>query len=180
MENKKIQESSEISLRIERYEDIFSDFDIRPYSRRSLSVDFLDEIKRASYDKEDNGIEIDLYVPAHIRNESTEATIKERLKEHFRKHYHLLSNEKKQIIKRGTMMVALGIISMLVASFVLFKDPSKNLLLSFLVVFLEPAAWFLLWEGMDIIMFTSKNIDHQLHFYKKMSHFRNGIQFRVY
>ena len=179
MKNKSIAESSEISLRIERYEDIFSDFDIRPYARRSLSVDFLEELKRASYDKENNGIEIDFWVPAHIHNQSIEVIIRERLQEHFRKHFNLLLKEKKQIINQGIKMVILGIMFMLMASYIIFRDPAENLLLSFLVVFLEPAAWFLLWEGMDIIIFTPKNINHQLEFYKKMSHSRSDIHFRV-
>ena len=42
---------NEIVLLIKDYENIYSDFDIRPYPHRSLSSDFLDEVKRASKDK---------------------------------------------------------------------------------------------------------------------------------
>ena len=39
------EEKAEVGLRLEKYDDIFSDFDVRPYSARALSVDFLEEIK---------------------------------------------------------------------------------------------------------------------------------------
>lgn len=173
-------ETAEISLKLERYDDIFSDFDIRPYSSRALSVDFLDEIKRASCDKRDEGIELVLYVPAKERSESREATIKERLAAHFKRHYRLLMEEKRRIIRLGTSMVTLGILCMIAAAFIVFGDPTRSLLLSFLVVFLEPAAWFLLWEGMDQIIFNSKGINPDLHFYKKMSDSRGHTHFKVY
>ena len=77
-------------------------------------------------------------------------------------------------------MVALGIIAMVVATFVVFQDPSQNLMLSFLVVFLEPAAWFLLWEGMDQIIFNSKKINTELYFYRKMFNSHRRINFGSY
>ncbi|HXF44335.1 MAG TPA: hypothetical protein VNK70_02640 [Candidatus Paceibacterota bacterium] len=173
-------ELSVISLRLEQYDDIFSDFDIRPYSSRALSVDFIDEIKRAAVDKNDGGIELILYVPKNERNESREAAIKERLVAHFRRHHHLLYQEKKKIMKLGLSMVVMGIFSMIAATFIIFKDPAQNIFLSFLVVFLEPAAWFLLWEGMDQVIFNSKNLNPDLEFYRKMSDPKGHIVFKSY
>jgi hypothetical protein len=162
-------ETHQISIKVEGYDDIFSDFDARPYSKRSLSVDFLDEIKRASYDKSDEGIELAINVPRDKREKADEEVISDRLARHFQRHYQMLVQEKRGVIKNGSLMVILGVICMVAATFVLFEDPSHNLLLSFLIVFLEPAAWFLLWEGMDLIIFHSKNINKELDFYRKMS-----------
>jgi hypothetical protein len=74
----------------------------------------------------------------------------------------------------------MGIICMVAATFVIFEDPSQNLFLSFLVVFLEPAAWFLLWEGMDQIIFNSKSLNSELNFYRKMSSPHGNIHFKSY
>ena len=86
------EDTQEISLRLEHYDDIFSDFDMRPYSKRALSVDFVDEIRRASLDKDHSGIELSISVPENTRSESEESTIKERLAGHFEKHYGLIFN----------------------------------------------------------------------------------------
>ena len=174
------QETQEISLRLEQYDDIFSDFDMRPYSRRALSVDFLDEIRRASLDKKEDGIELLLFVPQANRSESHEATIRERLAAHFLKHFNLVLRDKRKTLRRGWFMVMLGVIFMIAATLIIFEDPADNMLLSFLVVFLEPAAWFLLWEGMDQVLFASKEIEPDLSFYRKMAANPQHIHFKTY
>lgn len=175
-----VSETQEISLRLEHYDDIFSDFDIRPYSKRALSVDFLDEIKRASKDKNGEGVDLVLYVPEKVHDENQNATIKERLGAHFKRHFDLLSVEKGRVMRLGTSMVILGIIFMLLATYIVFKEAEKNILFSFLIVFLEPAAWFLLWEGMDQIIFNSKNINPDLDFYRKMFNSQGSIHFKTF
>lgn len=173
-------ETSEISLKLEQYDDIFSDFDIRPYASRALSVDFLDEIRRAARDKKDGGIELVLYVPERERNESHEAVIGERLTAHFKRHFHLLLEEKRRLIKIGMGMIVMGILCMVAATLIVFEGPSENIFLSFLLIFLEPAAWFLLWEGMDQILFNSKDTNLELKFYRKMSHSHGHTHFNSY
>lgn len=173
------EETQAITLRLEKYTDIFSDFDIRPYSKRALSVDFLDEIRRVTSDrKEEEGIEIILNMPAPERNEAHETVIKERLASHFEHHYKLLAKEKFQVLRQGIGMVVFGMIAMVLATFIVFEDPTENLWRSFLVVFLEPAAWFLLWEGMDLIIFSAKKINPELNFYRKMAHTRAHMHFK--
>lgn len=174
------KEQQEISLRLEVFDDIFSDFDIRPYTKRSLSTDFLNEIKRASFDKDDRGIKLELFVPTKERNESNESAIRERLVAHFKKHHALLVKEKWGVLRLGIGMMFLGIISMIAATFILSNDQTENFYMSFMLVFLEPAAWFLLWEGMDQIIFNSKNIYPELNFYKKMADPRGQINFESY
>src|SRR3989344_622708 len=174
------EERAEIYLRLEQYSDIFSDFDMRPFGRRALSIDFLEELKRAATDADQGGIELMLHIPEKDRNESEEEVIKERLAVHFKRHFHLLSAEKHRVLKLGRSMVIMGIIFMVAATFIVFKDPSESLFLSFLVVFLEPAAWFLLWEGMDQIIFNSKNMNRDLNFYRKMFNSHKHIYFKSY
>ncbi|MBI5134397.1 MAG: hypothetical protein HZA81_03390 [Candidatus Taylorbacteria bacterium] len=176
----KHEENQEIFIRLEHYDDIFSDFDIRPYSKRALSVDFLDEIKRASQDKVIGGIDLVLHMHEKDRSESHEVTIRERLAAHFKKHHHLLLKEKKGVVKLGSGMVSVGVLFMVAATYIVFKDPEKSALMSFLLVFLEPAAWFLLWEGMDQIIFKSKGINPELDFYRKMSDSHVRVHFKSY
>ena len=88
--------------------------------------------------------------------------------------------ERQKVLKLGISMVMLGIIAMISATFILFKDPTENIFLSFMVVFLEPAAWFLLWEGMDQIIFNSKSIYSELDFYRKMSDTSSHVHFQSF
>ncbi|OHA33169.1 MAG: hypothetical protein A2928_03070 [Candidatus Taylorbacteria bacterium RIFCSPLOWO2_01_FULL_45_15b] len=178
--NSHSEETQEISLRLEHYDDMFSDFDIRPYSKRALSVDFLDEIKRAIRDGRYEQVELVLHIPAKEVSESHQATIRDRLSGHFKRHFDLLLKEKRKVRRLGVSMVILGIVSMVAATVIVFEDPRESLLLSFLVIFLEPAAWFLLWEGMDQIIFNSKSINPELDFYRKMSNSHGHVHFSTY
>ena len=42
-----LQPRKEISFWLDSYDDLFSDFDPRPYAQKGFSEDFLDEAKRA-------------------------------------------------------------------------------------------------------------------------------------
>ena len=119
-------------------------------------------------------------MPAKELNQSHEATIRERLAQHFQKHYDKLGDEKRGVLRRGLLMVVFGIIFMVAATLIIFKDPHEDLLLSFLVVFLEPAAWFLLWEGMDQILFAAREVNSELSFYRKMAGNHHHIHFKSY
>ncbi|MBI3306047.1 hypothetical protein HYZ82_02860 [Candidatus Nomurabacteria bacterium] len=169
----------EISLKLEQYNDIFSDFDIRSLNKRALSVDFLDEIKRATSEMKDENIEMVLHMPEKDRKEYEEGIIKERLATHFKRHFHLLQAEKKKILKTGVGMVILGIFSMIIAA-VLYSRDDGSFFSSFLIIFFEPAAWFLWWEGLDQIIFNSKNINPNLYFYRKMMNAHKNIHFKSY
>ena len=52
-----------VSLWLDTYEDIFSDFDPHPFGQRALSEDFLAEAKRAVRDRRDEVPELRLLVP---------------------------------------------------------------------------------------------------------------------
>ncbi|MCX6816158.1 MAG: hypothetical protein NT120_04890 [Candidatus Aenigmarchaeota archaeon] len=162
----KLLKMSEISLWLDTYDDIFSDFDPRPYHQRALSIDFLDEAKRASRDKE-AGIELKLLIAKKKRNATNEILIKKRLREHFRKHHAYLHREKMGIIRKGIEYTVIGLLVMFLATLLTFEY-EKTLLTAFLIVIMEPAGWFLFWEGMNQAVFESKRINPDLEFYEKM------------
>lgn len=168
-EKQKLVQISEISLSLDNYDDIFSDFDPRPYSQRALSDDFLIEAKKASKDKPSGGIELKFLMPQEQRNPANENVIKKRLREHFKKHANLLAKEYKQTIHQGVWFASLGIALMLITSILFFKYTSKSLFISFLIVFLEPASWFLFWEGLRLVIFETKTKKPEHDFYNKMS-----------
>ena len=157
-----------ISLWLDDYDDIFSDFDPRPYSNRALSVDFLDEAKRAAKDKQE-GLELNLLIKENLRDVKTEATIKNRIKSHFKKHTDEIKKEIKKAVTKGAIFVAIGAILMVLSTVIAIKLSSMNMLKSILIVLFDPAGWFFFWDGMDTIISEPKKAHPNLTFYKKMS-----------
>ena len=166
-EKNKLLKDSEIGIWIDSYEDIFSDFDPRPYSQRSISGDFLNETKKASRDKASGEIELKFLLPKSQRNNKNEFLIKKRLKDHFRRHTIEMKKEHLKIIKEGIAFLFLGLVFMIITGIFLVKE-NPTQLTAFLSVFLEPGGWFLFWEGLYLIVFESKKKSPDLGFYRKM------------
>lgn len=161
------KESDEITLLLDDYNDIFSDFDPRPYSERALSDDFLLEAKKASKDKEE-GLDLNFLIDKELRSAKKEELIKERMHEHFRHHHTLLHDETRAMKKGGFTFIISGILIMMAATYTLFRL-HETLFTSFIVILLEPAGWFLFWEGMNQVIFGPKKIKADLDFYGKMA-----------
>lgn len=165
-----------ISLSLDSYDDIFSDFDQREPSIRALSVDFLDEAQRAAVGKKE-GLQLNLLLPQTRRNIQTEQIIKRRLKGHFERHHKILLQEKKQTTQRGLALVFIGVIIMMIAAYLLVNFETANFA-KFLLILFEPAGWFFFWEGLDIVIFKPKDKKDDLEFYRKLS--RAEINFGSY
>ena len=166
--SEKNSSETSLSLALANYNDLFSNFDPRPFTERSLSVDFLDEIRRASKDKPGEGLQLKLMVPRDKREVSQESAIKRRLKDHFRRHFNLLLGETKRIKRLGFSLAVLGVFFIVGAGFLYPYIDSGGFFVRLLFLLLEPACWFLGWTGLDQFFYTIRNKQPDFEFYKKM------------
>lgn len=170
----KLLQMSEVSLVLHSYDDIFSDFDPRPYENRSLSDDFLLEMKRAAKEKKYGIIELNFLIPAEQRKAEKEAKIKKRLRDHFKKHFDLVRKEISVVRKNGVELAVIGFaLATIGALFIIPAEESPdaivNAIYRVLLVIVEPAAWFTIWTGFERIFTTWKELEPDLEFYKKMA-----------
>ena len=155
-----------ISLILDSYDDIFSDFDPRGYSERSLSDDFLSECKKVALDKGEK-LELRLMIPRRLRNVREEIKIKKRLKCHFHRHYLEKHGEIKDIKREGAAWFLIGAMLMIISTALYGKTDFFYKLFEVMMV---PASWFMFWEGLDKIFVTSKDKKPDYDFYRKMAH----------
>ena len=167
-DRQKLVEMSQIGIWLDNYDDIFSDFDPRPYSQRSLSDDFLSEAKKVSRDKESDRLELDFLVPKAHRDAKMEATVKKRLREHFSKHMHQLADEIKVKKARAVVLALTGMVMMLAATYV-YSFASGGLFLRFLFVLMEPSGWFMTWFAFDQFFYANEVKKTEFNFYRKMA-----------
>jgi len=154
-----------ISLILDSYDDLFSDFDPRPFAERALSDDFLVECKKASVVKKTK-IELRLMVPKHKRNHFDEVKIKKRLKEHFHKHFKEEESKIRKIKAGGFFWFFLGVALMLFGGFMLTES---GFLPKLFMIMAEPAGWFFFWEGLNKVFIYAKEKAENHDFYKKMA-----------
>lgn len=156
-----------IPLVVESYDELFSDFDPRPFSHRALSGDFLLECKKASVDKNDK-IKLRIFLPKNKRNSLEEIKIKKRLKEHFNKHFREKKREISGMKVEGLFWIFMGAVMMVIGAYFLGKtDLSFGVHL--LITLVQPAGWFFLWEGLGKILISPHEKEPEFNFYKKMS-----------
>ena len=154
-----------ISIVLDSYDDLFSDFDPRPYFVRALSDDFLLECKKAAVVKKDQ-IELRFLLPSKKRNSSDELKIKKRLKDYFQRHFKEKHKELNKVKLNGLFWFIAGAIVMVSAP-LLFNN--EHYLFKVLAIMSEPAAWFFFWEGLGKIFLLSKSEVENYKFYKKMA-----------
>jgi len=177
-EKKRLLGLSGVSISLETYDDIFSDFDPRDYSKRGLSEDFINEVKKASRAKPTGGIELRLLVPEERVNHAHEHVIKERLRNYFSHHATMMEKEAKAITIRGLAFVIAGMVLMMVATIIKFSYGQASLMMDFLIILFEPGGWFLFWEGLNILLLESKKLKPEVDFHRKVS--KSEIEFIPY
>ena len=157
-----------ISLILDSYDDIFSDFDPRPYEHKALSDDFLSECRNACRDKDEFELELRLLLPKDKRDPESEQKIKHRLHEHFHKHHTEKRRELRALRQKGALMVAFGIVCFIITVYLNMLD-LPPLRYNILIFLFEPAGWFLMWTGLEQLFFAPKEQEGEYHFYRKMS-----------
>lgn len=163
-----------ISLILDSYDDIFSDFDPRPYSVKALSDDFLLECKKAAVVKK-NRIELRLLVHKKKRNYLEEIKIKKRLKWYFHHHFQEQEREIRKIKREGVFWFLFGALVMGLSPFLL---KYQGFFYKIIMIMAEPAGWFFFWEGLSKFFIDSKKMLPEYEFYKKMSN--SDIYFHDY
>lgn len=174
---KNLAKKIQVSFWLDDYDNLFSDFDPRPFSHRSLSDDFLTEVKKALIEINTENLEILLLIPHNLKNKAEEHIIQTRIHAHFKKLTLKLEKEHKKYIKNGLLLTLGGMALMLAATSIYYLSIS-DFLINFLRTLFEPTGWFMAWYGLDHIFYISKENRHELEFSKKMS--KANIKFDVY
>jgi len=166
-EKQRLLQLSEISIILDTYDDIFSDFDPRPYDTRSLSDDFLLEVKKAARQK-GSKIELKVMMPESLRKHEQESIIKKRIKAHYRSAAEQLRKEILKIQQKGGLFVLVGVV-ILTLAVVLMSAVPAGFSQTFLLFLLEPAGWFTIWNGFEYLFIQPTSRYDEREFHAKMS-----------
>ena len=172
-----IKELKEIDIVIDTWDDIFSDFDPSPLSERTLSEDFIVELKKRYRETRKGDFAVTIYAPVSLKDARSETTIIQRLKRHF-KHRSLQRQKEINLIRiKGVIFVLLGICFLtfltLAAYFKLFND----LIIDILGIVVMPLGWFGIWEGFSKVVDTSPKFIQEELLYNKLARAQYRFKF---
>ncbi|VVC00878.1 Uncharacterised protein [uncultured archaeon] len=147
-----VSEMREITIRLDTYDDIFSDFDPRPFSQRELSEDFLKEVQRRYLEDKRGRYEVHFTIPSSERDMDEEALIKRRLREHFSFMKKQAEAEIHGMRQRGYIYIVLGALVLLADAFAVVMLQESNLVYKILSIMLVPAGWYGMWTGIEKVI----------------------------
>lgn len=161
-------EERKINIWIDGYDDLFSDFDSRSYAERTLSDDFIAEVRKVCQEDHESISELKLQLPGSARLAADEDIIAKRIHMHIRKNNHHYSRQQEKIRKRAILFLLVGFFLMISASYISITR-HQLLLFNILFIIIEPAGWFLVWTGFDLLFFSAKHDKTEQEFYQKLS-----------
>jgi len=161
-------ETIDISIWIDSYSDIFSDFDPRSFSERTISDDFIAQVKKVSRDTKGKVSVLKLLVPMGMQKDDHEKNIKKRLQNYFYNIHQQLQEELRQAKVKGIYFSVTGVALMVIASYISFLKLS-NFPVKLVLVLFEPGGWFLFWTGLDLLFSFSRSKKGEIDFYNRMS-----------
>ncbi|HYM94203.1 MAG TPA: hypothetical protein VET23_08695 [Chitinophagaceae bacterium] len=168
---------AELSLWLDYYDDLYSDFDSRYYLKRRVSKDFLYELRNALKYKKERVTDLLLLLPQEKRDEPNEKAIAGSLRDFFATQYRIHSDKCHRKINNVITLGITGILVMVINSYIGFKG-THTLTLVALRVLLEPAGWFLLWASFDFLFYSLKELKKDREFFRELSemniHFKSS------
>ncbi len=166
--NERTPTTGEMLVWLDTYDDIFSDFDPRPYAQRELSDDFLKELGRRYMENTKGGLEVHFHIPAQAREARLEGIIRKRLREHFAHELHELRAQIKERKGQGLRYLAIGFGLLLVDVLINYVQIDA-LTVKIASILITPAGWFALWTGMERVVQVPYKLEHLRSFYERFS-----------
>lgn len=167
--SQRIKDLKEIAIVIDTWDDVFSDFDPRPLNERTLSEDFIQELKKRYRETRRGDFVVTLYAPVSLKDEKSENMVEQRLKKHFR---HRFLQRQKDIIRtriRGVIFVIFGVCFLALLMLMTYFKIFKQLIVEILSIIFMPLGWFGIWEGFSKIVDTSPGVVQEESLFSKLS-----------
>ncbi|MCL6088731.1 MAG: hypothetical protein M1530_01025 [Candidatus Marsarchaeota archaeon] len=158
----------EMVVRLDTYDDIFSDFDPRPHASRELSDDLLKELGRRYRENPKGDLEVRFYIPAAVREPRFEGVIRKRLKEHFGQERQKTRGQIREQRRKGLNYAAAGF-ALLSGDLLLTLWEPDMILVKVAALVLTPAGWFSLWTGLEKLVEVPYALAQQHGFYDRFA-----------
>lgn len=149
-----------INIWIDKYADVFSDFDTRPLIKRKLSNDFITEICKMVKDDPTARVELNFNILDDQKDAEVENIIIDHLNAHFTNSKKAEEESVRRTFRKGYVLTSAGFLLILALAYV--ASVAKGIFfINSLPVLIEPLAWFVTWTGLDHI-FKNYGVDKSM------------------
>ena len=159
----------DISIALDTYDDIYSDFDPRPHAEREISADLLKELERRTHTNVKGNFEVRFFLPKALRDERTEGRIIRRLRAYFLNEVNELQQQAKRRRITGVNFTVSGLAALFGYAYIANLPEVIGQLASFIEVLLVPFGWFSMWVGLEKLVQEKELFAHEIDFYQKLA-----------
>lgn len=139
-----------INIWIDKYSNVFSDFDTRPLVKRRLSNDFITEVCKMVREDPTEKVELKFNILDDAKDTEVESIITNHLQTYFIAKKKAEKEATRRTFRKGYLLTASGF--MLILGLAYVSSIAKGVFfLNSLPVLTEPLAWFMTWTGLDHI-----------------------------
>ena len=165
----RVKDLKEIAIVIDTWDDVFSDFDPSPLNERTVSGDFIEELKKRYREMQRGIFIISIYAPLFLKDSNSERMVTQRLKKHFRYVFLLKKKNLTRRRVRGLIFVVVGIFSLTFLTLATYFNFLTKLALDMSAIVLMPLGWFGFWEGLSKLIDTSPAFIREEKLFEKLS-----------
>jgi hypothetical protein len=164
---------SGLSLWIDDFDDIYSDFDSRHFLKRRVSEDFLHEVQLAVANRVVPATTLVLFLPAEKRNTEIERNIVTSLHNFFEQQLHRLQEKYRSTFNSGMLLLLSGVL-ITALNFLLSLKFEQHISFSLVRIILEPCSWFITWIGLEKLYYDLRKLR------KEKARFQNLAQLKIH
>ena len=157
----------EVIIGINSYDDLFSDFDPRPFSQKAVSDDFMSELNKLIVENDEHIKALIFQMPHSARNPQSEEMIAKRLEHDFARIHANVSHDLQAMYSGGIIKAVIGVAALMGALSVNTLNLS-SLWRNLCTVILEPAGWFFIWSGLEEALNGSRLPKLKRNFYARL------------
>lgn len=148
----RLDDINSISIAIDTYDDIFSDFDPRDILERDLSEDFIKELARRHRQGPKGKFDVVIVAPKTIEDQAIEKKIAARLNRYFHQKHLRYKKAIDELRIRGAVYIAVGMLLLIALTLLAYFGKMDRLTLELVGIIFMPLGWFGIWEGFSKIV----------------------------
>ena len=164
-----IKDIQDISIAIDSWDDVFSDFDPSPLEQRILSEDFLLELKKRYRETQRGNFIITIYAPLFLKDEASERIISKRLKQYFKFRHLEIQKDINEARRKGVIFIIVGMFFLSNLTMITYFKMLTSLVIDLLSIIVMPLGWFCVWEGFSRIIEPSPLLKQDSELFGKLS-----------
>jgi hypothetical protein len=168
-DDQKIKNIREISIVIDDWDDIFSDFDPRPLEDRAFSEDFIYELKKRYRETKTGRVFVSICAPIRLKDEKSEKTVIQRLKREFKREGLQRRKDINRMRTRGAAFVFCGICFLGILTLLTYHEKFSRFAIDMIGIILMPLGWFGIWEGLSKIVDSSPKFHQDQILFEKLA-----------